>query len=93
MGGAYGGVLTLIGLTTMIRRKEGWRMYSVVTIMGLSIVESYIYMSTDIRLLPGQTMVNTLYEMVVFYRRIALALLMLLVNFVDTGDDYSVSLT
>ncbi|TPX49964.1 hypothetical protein SeMB42_g00560 [Synchytrium endobioticum] len=89
LGFVYGGVLILIGLTTMTRRKEAWRMYAVIACTALAVSESYIYMSTDIRILPGQTLVETLYEMIVFYRKVFLAILVLCVNFVDTGDDYS----
>ncbi|CAG8750766.1 5022_t:CDS:1 [Dentiscutata erythropus] len=86
---SYVMMLTVLGISTMTKRKSHWRIYGVIFLIGCGFTELYTLLTTDIRKNAAQGVIEFLYNNTDYYRRMAFAGLSLAVLLFNKADERS----
>ncbi|CAG8665237.1 23983_t:CDS:1 [Cetraspora pellucida] len=86
---SYVMMLTVLGISTITKRKSHWRIYGVIFLIGCGFIELYTLLTTDIRKNAAQGVIEFLYNNTDYYRRMAFIVLSLAVLFFNKADERS----
>lgn len=78
---------SILGISTMLKRKSHWRTYGVIWLIGSGFLELYTFSTVDFSNLDSGGNIEFLYCTIEFYRRLSFSILSLAILFFDKIDE------
>ncbi|CAB5191815.1 unnamed protein product [Rhizophagus irregularis] len=78
---------SILGISTMLKRKSHWRTYGVIWLIGSGFLELYTFSTVDFSNLDSGGNIEFLYCTIEFYRRLSFSVLSLAILFFDKIDE------